>query len=396
MKVAINLIIWLVGSLFIFSGLIKLNDPVGTEIKLEEYFDVFSEDFRNKIIINDELKSSEDTAMSNFFQALKPYSLSLAILMSALEVIWGFSLLIRFRPRFTLWALFLLVLFFTGLTFYSWYFNKVTDCGCFGDAIKLEPFQSFMKDVILVLLIGFLLSQSKQIKENEAKWAWASNLAVSLLSFGAGIYAAYYLPFIDFMPYKVGNHIPSLMKPTEPLRYEQKYTFLNLETKKEEVFSEQEVNDKNIWEDTLKYEYKAFENKLLNPKAQPKIGADFAWVDADTTQMQKMFQGNWLLVISADLRKTNLKTFSELKPLFAALKNSKIEPMGLTSDKNTFEALCHEYQIPIEHHSMDAKILKAMVRTNPGLILLQNGTVKGKWSYKSLPSKEELLALLNP
>lgn len=394
MKVAINVIIWLVGSLFIFSGLIKLNDPVGTEIKLEEYFDVFADDFRNKVVVNGELKSSEDTAMSDFFQALKPFSLSLAILMSALEVIWGFSLLIRFRPRFTLWALFLLVLFFTGLTFYSWYFNKVTDCGCFGDAIKLAPFQSFMKDVILVVLIGFLLSQSKKILPNEQKWAWASNLAVSLLSFGAGIYAAYYLPFIDFMPYKVGNHIPTLMKPTEPLRYEQKYTFLNLETKKEEVFSEQEVNEKNIWEDTLKYEYKAFENKLLNPKAQAKIGADFMWVDADTTAMKKMFQGSWLLLISADLRKSNLKTFSEIKPLFASLKDTKIVPMGLTSDKNTFEMLCHEYQIPIEHHSMDSKILKAMIRTNPGLILLQDGTVKGKWSYKKLPTKDELMRLV--
>ncbi|MFN3316223.1 MAG: hypothetical protein ACK40K_05385, partial [Raineya sp.] len=97
-----------------------------------------------------------------------------------------------------------------------------------------------------------------------------------------------------------------------------------------------------------------------------------------------MFQGNWLLVISADLRKTNLKTFQELKPLFSALKDTKIVPMGLSSDKNTFEMLCHEYQIPIEHHSMDAKILKAMIRTNPGLILLQDGTVRGKWSYKNL------------
>lgn len=394
MKVATNLIIWLVGSLFIFSGLIKLNDPVGTEIKLEEYFDVFADDFRNKIIVNGQLKASEDTTMSRFFESLKPFSLSLAILMSALEVIWGFSLLIRFRPRFTLWALFLLVLFFTGLTFYSWYFNKVTDCGCFGDAIKLEPFQSFMKDVVLVILIGFLLTQSKKIVPNEQKWAWISNLAVSLLAFGAGIYAAYYLPFIDFMPYKVGNHLPSLMKPSEPLRYERKYTFLNLKTQKEEFFSEQEVSDKNLWEDTLQYQYKAFENKLLNPQAQAKIGPDFLWVDADSTAMKKMFQGAWLLVISPDLQKANLQTFADLKPLFASLKDTQVVPMGLSSDKNTFEMLCHEYQIPIEHHSMDAKILKAMIRTNPGFILLQNGTVKGKWSYKRLPSKEEIVGLL--
>jgi hypothetical protein len=389
MKVAVNIIIFLVGALFIFSGLIKLNDPVGTQIKLEEYFDVFADDFREKVIVNGELKESRETAMSSFFETLKPFALSFSILLSALEVIWGFSLLIRFRPKLTLWSLFLLIVFFTGLTFYSWHYNKVTDCGCFGDAIKLKPFESFLKDVILLFLIGFLLWQSKKITPNTQKWAWLSNLLVSLASFGIGLYAAYYLPIIDFLPYKVGNHLPSLMKPKEPLRFENRYIYTNLKTGKDEIFSEKEFAE--LWDkklsDSTTYKYKDFQQTLLNPEAQAKIGADFRYIDADTAEMNKMFVGKKLLFIVPDIRKTNLEAFKKFSVLLKNLKNSDITPLGLSSDKAQMEMLCHEYQLPMEHHALDSKIMKAMIRTNPGLILLENGTVKRKWSYLQIPEK---------
>ncbi|MCS6794999.1 MAG: DoxX family protein [Raineya sp.] len=389
MKVAINVILLLVGALFIFSGLIKLNDPVGTQIKLEEYFDVFADDFREKIFVDGNLKESKDTAVSSFFESLKPFALSFAILMSALEVIWGFSLLIRYRPKLTLWSLFLLIVFFTGLTFYSWHYNKVTDCGCFGDAIKLKPFESFLKDVVLLFLIGFLLLQHKKIVPNTQKWALWSNIAVSLFSFGLGFYAAYYLPIIDFLPYKVGNHLPSLMKPKEPLRFENRYIYTNLKTGKDETFTEKEFSE--LWDkklsDTTTYKYKDFKQTLLNPEAQAKIGADFRYIDADTTEMNKMFVGKKLLIIVPDIRKTNLEAFKKVSALLKNLKGTDIMPIGLSSDKAQMEILCHEYQLPMEHHAMDSKILKAMIRTNPGIMLLENGTVRKKWSYLQVPEK---------
>ncbi|WP_448528393.1 MauE/DoxX family redox-associated membrane protein [Raineya sp.] len=389
MRIAVNIVILLVGALFIFSGLIKLNDPVGTQIKLEEYFDVFADDFREKVLVGGELKETKETAMSGFFESLKPFALSFSILMSALEVIWGFSLLIRFRPKLTLWSLFLLIVFFTGLTFYSWHYNKVTDCGCFGDAIKLKPVESFLKDVVLLFLIGFLLLQNKKIAPNTQKWAWISNIVVSLASFGVGLYAAYYLPIIDFLPYKVGNHLPSLMKPKEPLRFENSYIYTNLKTGKEEVFTEKEFSE--LWDkklsDSTTYKYKDFKQTLLNPEAQAKIGADFRYIDADTTEMNKMFVGKKLLFIVPDIRKTNLKAFQKFSVLLKNLKGSDIIPLGLSSDKAQMELLCHEYQLPMEHHALDSKILKAMIRTNPGLILLENGTVRKKWSYLQIPEK---------
>jgi len=392
MNIAIKVVSWLVAALFIFSGLIKLNDPVGSEIKFEEYFDVFADDFKDKIVVNGEVKSKQDNTMSHFFEALKPFSLSFAVMLSALEVICGVNLLLRFRPKFTLWALFLLVLFFTGLTFYSWYFNKVTDCGCFGDAIKLEPFQTFMKDVILVVLIGFLLSQSKKIPANQHKIAWIGSTFATLLSFGIGLYAINFLPIIDFMPYKIGNHLPSEMKPKKPLKFQNTYIYTNLQSKKEENYTEKEFNE--LWDkklsDSTKYKYKDFKQVLLNPEDQAKIGADFVWIDGDTNSTKKMFVGKKLLIVVSDISKASPKIYPQIATLLKSLKGTKIEAIGLSSDRNAFDIICHEYQLPLEHHSMDSKILKAMIRSNPGLLLLQDGTVKGKWHYQHLPSTTEL------
>src|SRR5699024_1522707 len=124
----------IVGVLFIFSGLIKVNDPVGTAIKLEEYFEVFSTD------------------ISSFFLIFIPYALFLSVFLSVLEVILGLAILLWYRSRATIWTLLLIIIFFTFLTFYSAYFNKVTDCGCFGYDIKLTLWQSFIKDIILLVL----------------------------------------------------------------------------------------------------------------------------------------------------------------------------------------------------------------------------------------------------
>jgi uncharacterized membrane protein YphA (DoxX/SURF4 family) len=115
---------FIVGVLFIISGLIKANDPLGFSYKLEEYFAVFGWDF------------------------FKPMALSLSVAITVFEIICGVAVLIGSRMRLFAWLLLLMILFFTFLTFYSAYFNKVTDCGCFGDALHLTPWQSFSKDII--------------------------------------------------------------------------------------------------------------------------------------------------------------------------------------------------------------------------------------------------------
>ena len=131
-----------VGILFIISGLIKLNDPVGFSYKLAEYF-------------------SEPVFNMPFFV---PFSLAIALFIVILEVVLGVMLLIGFKSKLTIWLLLLLIVKFTFLTFYSAYFDVVKDCGCFGDALHLTPWQSFTKDVVLLFFILILFINMKLVK----------------------------------------------------------------------------------------------------------------------------------------------------------------------------------------------------------------------------------------
>src|SRR4030095_15312126 len=235
----------LVGALFIVSGLIKANDAVGFSFKLEEYFTVFGTPW-----------------MSN-------YALILAAYVCILEIILGVAVIFGTRMVTVSWLLLLMIVFFTFLTFYSAYFNKVTDCGCFGDAIKLTPWESFSKDIILLVMIVVLPFTKRDIpgKSNQ-KLAGIVTGVFTVLALGVGIYANLHEPFIDFRAYKTGNDLPALMKPSEPLRY--KYIMeKNGERKEFETYPT----------DTT-WVYK--EMVPLNPEAGPKITDFSVWNDEGT------------------------------------------------------------------------------------------------------------------
>src|SRR5690606_28140983 len=148
----------IVGLLFIISGLIKLNDPVGFSFKLEEYF--------GETVLN--------------LPFLIPYALAIALFVVIFETVLGVMLLLGYQRQFTIWSLLLMIVFFTFLTFYSAYFNKVTDCGCFGDALKLTPWESFTKDIILLFFIVILAINQKLIHPLFSKNVRAALVALSL------------------------------------------------------------------------------------------------------------------------------------------------------------------------------------------------------------------------
>src|SRR5690554_6294903 len=175
-----------VGVLFIISGLIKLNDPVGFSFKLEDYF-------------------AQDVLNLPF---LAPLALAIAVFVVIFEVVLGVMLLLGYKKKFTLWTLLLIIVFFTFLTFSSAYFNKVTDCGCFGDAIKLTPWESFFKDIVLLVLILLLFFGRKHLAPLFGNNTKRYTVAFALI---ACVIFAYYvlnhLPAIDFRPYKIGANI---------------------------------------------------------------------------------------------------------------------------------------------------------------------------------------------
>ena len=204
MKILLLILRLLVGGLFVFSGLVKLNDPVGTAIKMEEYFEVFA----------------SDTGFHTFFLFFASIALPIATFFCIAEVVLGIALLLGYRMRQTMWAMLALILFFTFLTFYSAQFNKVTDCGCFGDFIKLKPWTSFWKDICLLVPVVLLFAQRRHIKPAIPEPAGSLGVLVStaICTF-AGLYAIDHLPFIDWRPYHVGASIPANMKPSAPLKY---------------------------------------------------------------------------------------------------------------------------------------------------------------------------------
>src|SRR6478672_4575114 len=183
-----------VGILFIISGLIKLNDPVGFSYKLAEYF-------------------SESVLNMPF---LVPLALPLAVFIVIFEAVLGFMLLVGYKPKFTVWSLLLMIVFFTFLTFYSAYYNKVTDCGCFGDALKLTPWQSFTKDVVLLFFILILFVNQRLVRPLFAKSIRNSIVAIAfVLCAFMGYWVLNHLPLVDFRAYKVGTNIQKAMEIPE-------------------------------------------------------------------------------------------------------------------------------------------------------------------------------------
>lgn len=363
MKFIIAIARFIVGFLFIFSGLIKLNDPVGTAIKLEEYFQVFSTD------------------ISSVFEALVPFALAFSVILSVLEVTLGLALLLKYKMKLTSWVLLFMIVFFTFLTFYSAYFNKVTDCGCFGDAIKLTPWQSFIKDVILLILIVFIFTYKDKIEPVfKAKTGNYIMVFSTLICLGIAIYAIEYLPFIDFRAYKVGANVQELMEPSDDLKY--KYI---MEKDGETYEFEKYPSDQD-------YQYK--EMVLLNPEDQPKITDYSIWNDrGDYTE--ETLSGNKLLVIMYNVKKADTEHLPEIKDLAEKI-NGTVQSVVLTSsDELTYDQFRHEHQLAIPYYFGDATVLKTIIRSNPGLVLLKNGTVIGKWHNNDVPDAEEVRGLLS-
>lgn len=361
MRIFYELARYLVGGLFIFSGIIKINDPAGTAIKLKEYFEVFAYDF------------------APFFEWFIPAALFLAILLSVLEVVLGIALIIGFKLPRTAWALLVMIVFFTFLTFYSAYFNKVTDCGCFGDAIKLTPWESFYKDIILlVLIIGIFINRHHYQSWFSEKFGYAKVIGTTIFFTFMANYAVRHLPFVDFRAYAIGNHLPTLMEPSAELKYE----YVMVKDGKEYTFDKY-PSDKS-------YEFKSMD--LVNPEAQPKITDLSIWND-DGDFTDQLMQGNKLLIIIYNADKAAKENIEDITALVNNVKTA--EPWVLTaSGYEQYERFRHEVQLAAPYFYADATVLKTMVRSNPGVMLISNGTVRGKWHHNDTPDVSEINQLL--
>ena len=364
-----------VGLLFIFSGLIKINDPLGFSYKLEEYFDVFHLSF------------------------LSSFALSMAIILCSLEIILGFALLIGVRAKSVAWGLLLLIIFFAFLTFYSAYFKVVQTCGCFGDAIPLTPWQSFSKDLVLLLLIIVIFINRKTIEPVFDKKT-GDNLLIgsAVVALGIGLYTYNFMPVIDFLPYKVGANIPDEMKippGAKPDEYQITYNLKNKKTGDTKVMTDKEYLASNIWKDNNWSVVGTPENKLIKKGYEPPI-KDLSIQDAQGNNYTNELLSNpynSFIVVAYDLNHTNVEAIGKLNAMAANLiRDFNTRTIMLTSNSaKDAEAFAKKNHLVMEIFYADEVPLKSMVRANPGVLLMKNGVILNKWHYHSVPKYEDLV-----
>ena len=366
----------IVGLLFIFSGLIKANDPLGFGYKLQEYFEVFHISFLND------------------------YAVLLAILLCTLEIVLGALLLLGFWSSKVAWGLLLIIIFFTFLTFYSAFFEVVTSCGCFGDAIPLTPWQSFAKDIILLSLILHLFLRRKEILPVLTGVKAQQFIAglVLILSRGFGLFTYSYLPILDFLPYKVGNNIPQLMitpPGAAPDVYEITYNLKNKSSGETKSMTDKEYLKTQIWKDTnweisgdpvSKLIKKGFDLKIKDLKITDNQGTDYN---------QEILENPYynLVIVAYNLSKTDAAGLGNLNALaINAAENYNIRTVLLTSNSaQDAELFSKKNKLVMEVFYADGIPLKSMVRANPGVLLLKNGVVINKWHFRNMPSYDELV-----
>lgn len=368
----------LVGGLFIFSGFIKANDPLGFSYKLEEYFEVFK----------------GDTGLA-LFEWFAHIALPLAIIVCASEIILGILLLIGYKRNLTLWLLFAQIAFFTFLTFYSACYNKVTHCGCFGDFLKLKPWESFWKDVALMILITLLFAGKENIKEIAAPMVLSTLFLVgTIASIGFPIWAYRNLPPLDFRAYAPGMNLKDNMQPGKdytPAVYETRFKYENLKTHEIKEFT-----SKNYpWEDTLNWKWNATENVLtkdaINPPKITDLTINSEAGDVKDSLLNDKNYSFWL--VAYDLKKTtdDATLHAKINDFYTlAVKNgNKFHALSASGGKDV-DDYKHAHNALYDFYGVDAVVLKTMIRSNPGLMLLKNGTVIANWHHNNFPTFSEV------
>ena len=388
------------GSFMIFSGFVKAIDPLGTAYKMHDYF----------------------IAFGGFFTSLDPLTVPMAVFMIVLELVLGVALILGAYRKITAWLTFAIILFFTFLTGYTYlngyvnpdYYNaelvaekeaagetvpfivefnknnmKVTDCGCFGDFLKLDPKISFFKDIFLMIVIIIfimMLSSSTPLFENNLPPLIILGVTtVFSLIFCFSNYVTD-IPAVDFRPYKVGNNIPQQMIPEKEDSIVYTFVYKNENTDEVGEFSVTNLpKAADGWKFQERKEVVVVEGipaKINNFLVLNEDGEDI-----NSTLLEDEKYNFWIVAYS--LEKTNEKAFKEKVNAVAegAMKDG-YQAFALASDAN--DAFRHDVQAAYPFYTADATFLKTIVRSNPGVVLVKNGVVIEKWHHKHLPSYEEI------
>ena len=352
---------------FIFSGFVKAVDPLGTVYKIEDYLKAFG----------------------GCFTELLPLAGTAAVCLILVEWLLGWAMLFNVRTRWTSWLSLVFYLIMTPLTLWIALTNPVSDCGCFGDAVVLTNWQTFWKNILFLSLVIVLLVCHKAIPQTFRAWAEGTIIGVALLCGGAIMgYSYTHLPPLDFRPYKIGNHIPTLMEipdDAEPDRYETTLIYA-----KDGV--EQEFTLANYPKGDSTWTFVDQKSVLVQKGYEPPIHdfeiltMDFDDITYDILESEKPVT----LVTMYDLKKTDRKQMEKVLRLYAACEERGEWCFFLTgSGEDDIYAFSEEIGMEEDEAqrafcTIDPVTLKTIVRANPGVFVVQDGTVIDKYNVRQL------------
>ncbi len=357
MKFITHIFRFIIGALFLFSGFVKLVDPLGSAYKFSEYFgaDVLNMEF------------------------LIPFALPFSIFLILAEVILGVMLWVGYKPKLTVWSILILMIIFLFLTFYSAYTGKVTDCGCFGDFLKLEVWPTFYKNVIFTPMVLWLVFRVKDIKPFYSMKLSRFITIIFLLIFGfITYYVLTYLPLFDFRPYAVGKNIPSQMIYPEGAKQD---VFEDTWIYKVDGIDKEFSNEDKPWE----IEGAVFVDRktvLISKGYTPPIH-DFTMENNTGDLTEKLMNSEKLmLIIAYDLVKANRDGFANIKIVTdKALENGYDVYLMSASSEEDFQELKTEFNLDFNMLFCDETTLKTIIRSSPGIVTINKGTIEGKWSF---------------
>ncbi|MEE4196027.1 MAG: BT_3928 family protein [Bacteroidales bacterium] len=355
----------ILGIVFIFSGFVKAVDPLGSMYKFNDYFTAFGLEF------------------------LSVLAFPLAVLLSSLEFVIGFSLLFATRRKITAWVTLLFMAFFTILTFFLAIFNPVSDCGCFGDAIIMTNWETFWKNVVLMIFTLVIFFNRDRY---EVKWKKQKQWIIISIPFIFSVLLSWYcylnLPVLDFRPYRVGTHIPEKMIiPEEAPKAE--YETVLLYEKEGEI---REFTLDNLPDSS--WQWVETKNILIQEGYVPPIH-DFSIQTPNGNDITDIVLNDskfTFLMIAYDLSKANTDNIDQINELAEYCKTSaKCNFICLTA---SVESVIHDFKeetgAPYMFYATDEITLKTIVRANPGIVLIRQGTILEKWHHRNIPAIKEL------
>lgn len=367
MKLLVNICRVIVGVLFIFSGLIKAMDPQGLAYKMQEFFEVWA----------------TNASLANTMHWLTDYAFPFAIIMITLEIIVGVAMLLGIWKNFFTWLILLLIIFFGFLTGYAALSGKISTCGCFGDCIPLTSMQSFIKDLILFVLVLILFFGKKYITP---LFTPAINILLLIISIFLVLFYQWYvmrhLPTVDCLPFKKGGNILKLREmPATAIPDKKEYSFIYEKDGKKQTFSIKDLPDSS-WHFVSREDIIISKGKNNEPPIK-----DFNLTTlsgTDTTTAVLSLDASYYLFFVKGFRNTDY-WFDAFTNIYQHAKQTNRALYIVTTQPekaDSFFNARNNYHVSV--FSLDATAFKTAARTNPELYLMKGPVIIDKWGWADL------------